>query len=110
MPCRVSLTNEILPSVPLPALLHHRVGIVVVDALEVFDRNAEGANSPNFPGSEGRIPDYIFDENRIVVGQLCDSFLVRPFEDAIKLATGGGFREADQLVRPQLGCAVHGKR
>ncbi len=85
----------------LPAFFHHGPRVVVVDAFVVLGGDAEGADGFVFSGEHASISHHIFDKNGVVESPFGDGFFVRAFEHAIEFTTGGGFREADQVVRPK---------
>ena len=80
-----------------------------MDAFKIFHGDTEGPDGGMRPRCEGGIADDVFDKYRIIVSLFRDGFFVGALQDAVEFATGRGFGETDQLIRPKPGPAFHCK-
>ena len=79
----------------------HRVGVVVVDGLEILRLHAEPFHGLVRLQTRRDISRQILDEDRLVVGTLGDGLLVHPFQTGVEFTACGGFGEVDQFRKSQ---------
>ena len=76
------------------------VGVVVMDALEIFGFNLVPCHVRMLIQAHRHIPHQIFHKNRILKCALGYVFFIRPFEQGIQLAAGRGFNQLDNVLNP----------
>ena len=77
-----------------------RVGVVVVDGLEVFRLHAVPFNVGLAIGARGDVAHEVLHEHGVLVGALGDSFFVGPLEQGVELGTRAALDELDEVFDP----------
>ena len=83
-----------------PLLLNHRIGVVIVNRLEVLCLNAIPGDAALLLGRGGNVANEVFDENRIVVSLLGDVLFVGTLQKTVEFAAGAFFDEAHEIFDP----------
>ena len=76
------------------------LGVVVVDALEIFGLNLVPCHVRMLIQAHRHIPHQIFHKNRILKCALGHVFFIRPLEQGKQLAAGRGFNQLDNVLNP----------
>ncbi len=83
------------------ALFDAGVGVVVVDALEVFGLYFVPVDMGNGVQSLGHVADEVLDKYRILVGSFGDGLFIWSFEQCVQFATGGFLHQGNEVFYPE---------